>query len=849
MILYGGAEDYGVPNSLNGWAEYQPPVTNYMPVQNNYASNTTVKQKSQLNVPDMALPALPSAPTAPTLNMPSMPSDYSLSTQASVSPIQSFLPQVSAPQSAAVAMGLASGAVAPGPAGVAPSVEAPAAPAEQAPNPMETADPARLVPGLSDQLQRTLAVPPRARGTAPAGSPEPLAPRMDATDLQEIYDDVRNQMKQIPIQGLTRGQKFGFLVSPEARKLGIAKLVAEQKARAEMAKGLIDDRIEVRKAEMAKELTAQQETQVIKDFINGTDEEREALLRRFPNLSYYKDIPQSREASLAVAAKEAGHIKNIAAAGEDIYKLMYSKADMENKEDQSRAGSTIAQTNARKAEATYESDVAQTQANARKAGVEADIAERTKEDKIAQEQMQTNIKQWEVANQPLQFMKNNQELIAQYNDIRQKLQDGQMKAADGILGMGSTLMKAAESASMAGDEDGAKRLRDSAMQLFNMGAPLPEAVVTKKGEKPVPQPLNVARVGQAATSGAVSAQGGMMPPTPPTLTLQGGVEQRDVKQVKPGDTQLFQVPPPPPMMPFPQGLPMAGAGAPGGIGGGPAGHQVPGGGFAPPPPPGAVDPRLLGQYPQLASANGIPQLPQQQQPLQGGVQTTGSADPVQAFNQAMQPPAAAPQAAPPQAPQQAKPGFFEGLGQQLQSGRGAPPMLGPNNPPQGAQRFLLGGMALGRAFGHAVGGGIGGAINRAVSPYRMPPPEEIKAQYEAQAERNADKMEEMVVTPWVTPKSRGLKNGAMLTDPELYSYFAHKGRDQFTMNALIRRAGWTLPPPGFNGGDRGAAQPLTPDYQRFKRFDDAGGVPLQSKPGDEAPYRSFNPRLLNRRDW
>jgi hypothetical protein len=171
-------------------------------------------------------------------------------------------------------------------------------------------------------------------------------------------------------------------------------------------------------------------------------------------------------------------------------------------------------------------------------------------------------------------------------------------------------------------------------------------------------------------------------------------------------------------------------------------------------------------------------------------------------------------------------------------------MLGPNNPPQGLQRFLLGGAVLGKAYAHAVGSGIGGAVNSALAPYRMPPPEVLKAQYEAQAVKNAERMKDTVVTPWVTPESRGFKRGAMLTDPELYNYFARKGRDSFTANELIKAAGWTLPPAGFNAGNSGAPQPMTPDYMRFKRRDDAGGVPLLPQPGDDAPYTQFDPKLL-----
>jgi hypothetical protein len=692
---------------------------------------------------------------------------------------------------------------------------------------------------------------PRGRGEAPApgSAPDSSSTGFGPSDLREIYQDVSNEMAQVPVQGLTRGQRFGMLVSPEARQLGMAKLAHERATRAAMAKSMIDDRIAAKKAEMAGDLSKQQENELIGKFIDGSPEEREGLLRANPFLNSYKDIPQSRENSLKMAAQQAGHIKDIASSAMEIYKLLYHKDKLENEADQQHYDTLMKGMTLAKGAETYGDDVASSHANATKAQSDARVATGTEQDKIDQSHMATQTAQWNLANQPAQFFSNNIEAVNKYNAAMQSIVDGQTKAAEAPTKMAKTLSEISSMLEMSGDKVNADKVKTAALTALNLGEapaePPPGVHQNAKGQwvdaknKPTdykPPALGVTGLSNAALAGNLAAQGGMQTPQAPLL-IQGGVSDQHVQQFKPGQNQLQFIPPPPPTMPsMMNGLPMASNQQPG-IGGGMAGHQAPGGGFAAPPDPYQVPPGMMQQYPQYGGAvpasMGAPQ-----QPLQGGVQQT---NPVQAFNRAMQPQPqqpAAPQAPP--APQQ--PGPFEALGRMMQNGSQLQTGVRPpvNNNPQGLHRFALGASALGQAYGQAVGGGIGGAINKAVAPYRMPPPEVVRAQYEAQAVKNADKMQDLVLTPWITPESRGQKRGTVLTDPELVSYFAHKGRDSFTMAELIRRAGWSPPPPNFER----VPQPMTHDYERFKRFNTGGWLPPQPQPGDEKPYQQFNPALL-----
>lgn len=863
--LYGGTQDYGLPTTLTGWSEYQAPMAPvyYNPVQQNYASqtnnNTTVKQQAPLIVPDFRLPDLPTAPNYQMGGIPQGGGNAQMFDNPAVTPVSQLLGNAAGPEGAyAVAPGgptpSPSSATSAGAASIAAGGQDLTPPSP--PSPDTPVNPAQFAPSLSADLRDNYSAPFRGRGQAPAqGADYSLTPPTGAPELGEIYKDVANQMAQVPVEGLTRAQKLGMLISPEARKMGLAKLESERKGRAAMAQKLIDERIDILKANMTKQLSQQQEMEEIRKFVHADPEEREAMERRMPQLANYRDIPASKATEWQARAGIAKAQAEIAKSAMEIYTAMYHKQNIQDEADQRKFDLIKKGLDTREAIDTYDDKVASSHAGAAKAQSDARVAQATEQDKIAQSNIATQIQQWDLANQPTKFFANNVEATAKYNDVIQKIQDGQIKAAEAPLAMAKTLSEI----SMVVDDP---RIKDAALAALNLGKPadLPAGVhQNAKGQwvdaknKPTapPAPLGAQTLGGAALTGAVNAQSNMQVPQSPQspMLIQGGVSDSTVQQFKPGQNQLQLIPPPPPMAPSiinnPNGLPMAGL-PQGGIGGGVAGHQAPGGGFIPPPPPGMVPPQLLQQYPQLGGAvpasMGAPQ-----QPLQGGVQITGQ-NPVQAFNQVMQPPPQPPQqqAAPPPVAQPPAPGPIEQLGNYLQSGKGHPPMLSKENPPQGLQRFLLGGALLGKAAVHGIGSGLAGVAGAALDPYRMPRPEQIKEQYEAQAVKRADKIESLVVTPWVTPESRGYKQGAMLTDPELYSYFAHKGRDTFTMRELIRRAGWTLPPEGFNGGNPGASQPMTHDYERFKRFD-TGGPPPLPKPGDDAPYTQFNPKLLPRR--
>jgi hypothetical protein len=876
--LYGGTNQYGpAPTSLTGFAEYQPPVTYYQPVQQNYASqtnnNTTVKQNAPLMVPEFNPMALPTMAAPQQSRLPGLTGNAQTFDNPSIMPISNLVNAIG--PEGGPAGGAAPAVSAPTQAGASPAEiaaaneAAAAAPDDRVPQ-GEAQDPARAVQPLNQVMDQVWAQPPRERGIASYPQPSPAEvpahpySQLGPNELAQIYADANEQMASIPRGGLTKMQMLGAAFNPEMRRRAFAMADAESKGRAAMHQKLIDEKIEAKKAEMAKEMNAKEETELISKFIDAPPEEREALMRAQPFLNNYADIPQTMTGALAMKAKVAGHMKDIAGAMQEIYKLTHAKESAID-EATSKHIDTLSKTlNLGKSAATYQDDIAATKANANKAQVESRIATETEQDKINASHVESQLQQWELANQPIKYMAGQQDLVAKYNDIRKGIQEGQMSAAKGMMDMGYLMMKASSEAGMTGDTASAEALKKASMSLFTLGEPIPEppvgakfdqkkqSWVDAKGKKiDYKQPLlGAAKVGNAAAAGAMAAQGGMAEPPSP-MTIQGGVSAEHVpNKLLPG--QGMQLIPPPPPTPVPGGLPMAGmppqAMIQGGIGGGAAGHQATGGGFVPPPPVTMPSPNLMQQYPQLMGQNAQldaapPAVPASmgapQMPLQGGVMAQG---PVQAFNRAMMPPQAPPQqqAVPPAAAAPPQPGFFEGIGNALQSGKGGPPMLGPNNPPQGLQRALLGGVAFGQAYGKAVGGGIGNAINQAVAPYRMPDPETVRKEYIQRGSARATKMKDMVVTPWVTPESRGLKNGAVLTDPELKSYFYHKGGDSFTAEALMVWAGWVPPSQGFS---QNAPQPMTHDYERFKRFD-TGGPPARPQPGDDAPYTQFDPKLL-----
>lgn len=856
--LYGGTEDYGLPTTLSGYAELQPPVTIYSPSQNNYASQTNIKQRAPLIVPNLPLPSLPALPNAPSFGMSSSYS-YDAPSYASspLAPVQGMLPAAASVQGEVIQrLGPWAGLNAP----LGEITQAmPDSPTSQATSSAASTEPsfnpAQYVPQLHQQAATIMNAPARPAGIAPASKDSAdyaFYPPMGSDTVKDVYKkaaaDLAGDLKTTP---LTRAQKLGWLISPKAREIAEKRMLAERQANAQIYKDYVADLLEMKKAELAKHMSDQEQIKTVREYVNASDSERTAMERAQPQLAYYRDIPQSPEASYEIKAKQAKSLSEIAKSMTEINELQYAKEKNESATLQARNQAISAAAKANIDLSTMNDTIRGSKADADKKVSDAAVAQATQAQRIFQEEATSYLKQFEMAGAPAELQKKYLGNIAASNDIIDKIRKGQMDLVEGQARLTATLSSAAANLSMTGDntDKGKKaavqRLMQAALSAANLAQPINTEQPAKQSQKkggthtkskaaspPAPAaPLALTGLNNAALQGGISAVGQMVPPPPPQMMIQGGVIDSNMI---PGRAPMQFVPPPPPT-----GLPMASAPNIPAIGGGAAGIQAnTASGLMPPPAPYAVPGGVLQQYPQYANASAIP-------PLQGIVQSTSN--PVQAFNSAlsaaMQPPPV--QAVPPPAPTPPEMGTFERAAKYMQSGTGAPPMLGPANPPRGIQRFGLGGLALGQAFGSGIAKGIGGAVNKALAPYRMPPPEQIKAQYEEQAIRNADRIESIVITPWVTPESRGEKQGAWLTDPELISYFAHKGRDHFTMNELIKRAGWTLPPAGFNGGAPGAPQPMTKDHERFKRYE-TGGPPALPKPGDDAPYTQFNPRLLQR---
>src|SRR5262249_40836051 len=124
-------------------------------------------------------------------------------------------------------------------------------------------------------------------------------PQQMVSDAYKEASDLVNAAKQKqPVTGwhripkaLQKGAYYLSLLDQEnARNARIqqqARRAAEASVKREAAKEILD----IKKQELGKLLSQKDQADLITKFIKGQPEEREGLMRKFPNLKHYEDIP------------------------------------------------------------------------------------------------------------------------------------------------------------------------------------------------------------------------------------------------------------------------------------------------------------------------------------------------------------------------------------------------------------------------------------------------------------------------------------------------------------------------------------------------------------------------------